>query len=129
VRRALRLGLLAVAVIAMLLLFVLPGRTFLSQEHTLSATQRQVNDLTAENAKLQAEAKNLRSDAEIEKIAREEYGLVMPGQKAYAIIPGPASTTTSTAPADHSRDNRSPSRPASPTTSTATTSTTLTHRT
>jgi len=91
---------------AILLLFVLPGRTFLSQEHTLAATQRQVNDLSAENAKLRVEAKNLQSDPVIEQIAREEYGLVMPGQKAYAIIPGAPTSTTTTLPAAHRRHTR-----------------------
>ena len=36
--------------------------------------------------------------AEIEQIARQEYGLVMPGQQAYAIIPSGPATTTTTAP-------------------------------
>lgn len=119
-RRALRLLLLAVAVAAILLLFVLPGRTFLSQERSLATTQRQVNDLTAENAKLRREAKNLQSDSVIEQIAREEYGLVMPGQKAYAIIPATPGSTTTTAPATHRENARRPLRSA-PTTTTATT--------
>lgn len=126
-RRAVRLLLVAVAVAAILLLFILPGRTFLSQAHSLAATQRQVNDLTAENAKLRAEARDLQSNAEIEQIAREEYGLVMPGEKAYAVIPAaPTTTTTSTTttrPANHPGTTRAPARPAR-----NSTPTTLTHR-
>lgn len=93
-RRALRLLIAGVVVAGILLLFVLPGRTFLSQAHSLSATQRQLNALTAENAKLQVEAKDLQSNSRIEQIAREDYGLVMPGQRAYAVIPSAAPSTT-----------------------------------
>lgn len=104
--RVLRLLVAAVALAAILLLFVLPGRTFLSQANNLAATQRQSNDLASENAKLRAEAKNLRSRATIEQIAREQYGLVMPGESAYAVIPaaqGSATTsaTTTTLPSAH----------------------------
>jgi cell division protein FtsL len=101
VRRAVRLLLAAVAVAAILLLFVLPGRTFLAQTHSLAATQKQVSDLAAENAQLKAEAKSLQSNAKIEQIAREDYGLVMPGQRAYAVIPA-GTTTTTTVPAQTS---------------------------
>jgi cell division protein FtsB len=94
VRRALRLLLAAVAVAGILLLFVLPGRTFLAQSHSLAATQKQVSDLSAENAKLKAEAQSLQSNSKIEQIARADYGLVMPGQKAYAVIPAGTTTTT-----------------------------------
>jgi cell division protein FtsB len=101
VRRTLRILLAAVAAAAILLLFVLPGRTFISQQHSLSATQRQLNVLAAENARLKAEAKQLQSTSQIEQIAREDYGLVMPGQKAYAVIPA-GSTSTTVAPPPHS---------------------------
>lgn len=120
-RRAFRVILVAVAFAAILLLFVLPGRTFLSQERTLATTERQVNDLAAENAKLRAEARNLQSDSVIEQIAREQYGLVMPGEKAYAVIPATPGTTT---PATHRGNRRPPARAAS----TTTTSTTLPRR-
>jgi cell division protein FtsB len=99
VRRAVYLIFAAVAVAAILLLFVLPGRTFLSQQRTLNATQVQVNDLATENAHLKAEAQQLQSNSDIESIARQEYGLVMPGQKAYAVIPAGTTTTTTTPPA------------------------------
>jgi cell division protein FtsB len=101
VRRAVRLGLLAFAVVAVLALFVLPARTLLGQSHSLSATQQRISTLAAENAKLHREAEQLQSNADIEQIARADYGLVMPGEQAYAVIPsttaaggGTAATTT-----------------------------------
>ncbi len=92
-RGALKLLLAAVVLAVIVMLFVIPARTFVSQSHSLALTQRQVSDLATENAKLKAEATSLQSKAKIEQIARADYGLVMPGQKAYAIIPPAASTT------------------------------------
>lgn len=96
-RRSLRFLLPAVAAAGILLLFVLPARTFVNQAHSLAATERRAAELSSENAKLQAEAKQLQSAGRIEQIARQDYGLVMPGQRAYAVIP--AGTTTTTLPA------------------------------
>ena len=88
-----------VAVIGVLFLFVLPGTTLLSQQRSIRQTSNRIVILRQENAKLVLRASQLRSDSEIEQIARQEYGLVMPGQQAYAIIPSGPATTTTTAPA------------------------------
>jgi cell division protein FtsL len=128
VRRAVRVLLLAVAVAAILLLFVLPGRTFLSQEHSLATTQRQVNDLTSENAKLRQEAKSLQSTSEIEQIAREQYGLVMPGEKAYAVLPAAPTPTTTTPPVTAVPASHRASRGGPHHTASRTTPTTVSHR-
>lgn len=77
----------AVVVAGALLLFVLPGRTLLAQRHTLAVTQRRVNVLSQENARLATRVQQLQDPARVEQIARAEYGLVRPGQQAYAIIP------------------------------------------
>jgi len=37
--------------------------------------------------------------SEVEKVARDRFGMVRPGEQAYAAVPGPsATTTTSTLP-------------------------------
>ncbi len=79
--------LLSVVALGVLLLFVLPGRTLLAQRHTLAVTQGRVSILSHENAKLAERARQLQDPSQIEQIARTQYGLVMPGQQAYAIIP------------------------------------------
>ncbi|HEX9467335.1 MAG TPA: septum formation initiator family protein, partial [Acidimicrobiia bacterium] len=48
--------------------------------------------LQSENAKLAGESKLLSSDAEIERLARERYGLVKSGEKAFVIVPAPTTT-------------------------------------
>ncbi|MGH9057803.1 MAG: FtsB family cell division protein [Acidimicrobiales bacterium] len=98
-RRAVRLLLVGVAVAGIVFLFVLPARTWLEQGSSMSAAQRRVAALSKENAALQQRVAQLHSTAYIEQVARQQYGLVMPGEKAYSILPPAASTTV--APAHH----------------------------
>jgi cell division protein FtsB len=100
VRRTVRGLLIGVACVAVIVLFVLPGRTLLQQRDTLARTRHQIQVLDNENAKLAATARSLQSDGEIERLARQRYGLVMPGQQAYVVLPPaagvPAGRTPST---------------------------------
>jgi cell division protein FtsB len=93
-RRTVRLLLLAVAVGIVVFLFVLPGRIWLAQQRDTSAAERQARVLSQENAALAKRVAQLQSNAYIEQIARQEYGLIMPGEQAYDILPPPATTTT-----------------------------------
>lgn len=74
---------------ALLFLFVLPSRTYLAQRHSLSEAQTRLQVFEVQNAKLAADAERLKSDAEVERLAREQYGLVKPGEKAFVIVPSP----------------------------------------
>jgi cell division protein FtsB len=94
VRRTAWLLLVSVSVVGMLFLFVFPARTLVSQHHSLSATERKVAVLTDNNKRLAARVEQLHSDAEIERLARSQYGLVKPGEEAYAILPAPAPPET-----------------------------------
>lgn len=76
-----------VAVIA-----VFPTRTYLAQRGETAAVKARLEVLTKENAELAARAERLNSDAEIERLAREQYSLVKPGEEAYAILPSPTTT-------------------------------------
>jgi cell division protein FtsB len=42
---------------------------------------------------LARESKRLSTDSEIERLAREKYGLVKPGERPFVILPAPTSTT------------------------------------
>lgn len=88
-RRVVWVVVASVAVLGVLLLFVLPGRTLLAQRHSLVVNQSRAQLLSQENAKLAARIKQLQDPAQIQQIARSQYGLVMPGQQAYAIMPSP----------------------------------------
>jgi cell division protein FtsB len=84
----------SVVLVGALFLFALPARTYLGQRQSLDAAEVRVRVLSAENARLTQEQQRLQTDAEIERIAREQYGLVKPGEQAYAILPPKAATPT-----------------------------------
>jgi len=73
-------------------LFVFPMRTYLGQKEAIASERQTVAVLARENAALSAEKAALGTKATIEQIAREEYGLVMPGQQAFMVLPSPAKT-------------------------------------
>jgi cell division protein FtsB len=80
---------IASVVVGTLFLGVFPARTYLAQRRSLAAAQARVTVLAKQNAALDQESKKLLTDAEIERLAREQYNLVRPGEQAYAILPGP----------------------------------------
>ena len=92
-RRAVWPFLLSVAVVGVLFLLVFPARTYWAQRRSLVAAETKVRVLSGENRTLDQRVATLGDDAEIERLAREQYGLVKPGEEAYAILPPPAPTT------------------------------------
>ena len=76
--------------VAFLAAGVFPTRTYLHQRDAIANEQAKLTVLTAENSKLEAKVARLATNEEIERIAREQYNLVRPGEEAYAILPGPA---------------------------------------
>jgi cell division protein FtsB len=79
---------IAVALATVLFLAGFPARALLEQRREHAAVQRELELLQAQNDVLEKRAAQLRTDAEIERIAREQYNLVKPGEEAYAILPG-----------------------------------------
>ncbi|HMC38292.1 MAG TPA: septum formation initiator family protein [Acidimicrobiales bacterium] len=94
-RKAVRTLLVVVALGGLLFLFILPGRTWLEQRRAMSRAEHQLQVLNAENAALTRKAAQLQTPAYVQQIARQEYGLVLPGQRSFGIIPATATTTTS----------------------------------
>ena len=92
-RRAVRVLLAMVTVAAVLFLFAFPVRTLIDQRHQTAQAERQAKGLAAENAKLSQEATQLQTNSEIEQLARQRYGLVEPGDKAYTVLPALPTTT------------------------------------
>ena len=97
----LRVSLVSLALIAGLFVFVFPTRTYLSQRADVQRAQERLDLLRAENARLEQETTLLSDPAEVERIARERFGLVRPGERAFAVVPAPPPpvvATTTTAP-------------------------------
>jgi cell division protein FtsB len=82
--------LLAVVLVGVLFAGVFPTRTFLSQRASISHAQKQLSVLDQQTAALQRRAQELQTDSEIERLAREQYNLVKPGEEAYAVLPPPS---------------------------------------
>ena len=78
---------------------VYPTRTYLAQQRDLKAAHHKLEVFKQQNGRLEAEAKRLESDEEIERIARARFNLVKPGEEAYAIVPVPPKPGAPGAPA------------------------------
>ena len=89
----------AVLFIGFLFGAVYPTRTYLAQRRELRAAHHKLELFREQNGRLEAEAKRLESDEEIERIARARFNLVKPGEEAYAIVPVPPKPGAPGAPA------------------------------
>lgn len=100
VRRAVWPLVTGVIVVGVLFLGVFPTRTWLDQRSERDAVAERLAVLREQNARLERRASQLHTDAEVERLAREQYNLVRPGEEAYALLPAgpPPSTTTTTTP-------------------------------
>ena len=88
-RRALWPLLASVVLVGVLFAGVFPTRTFLAQRTSIARAEKQLDVLGEQNAELERRARELQRDSEIERLAREQYNLVKPGEEAYAVLPPP----------------------------------------
>jgi cell division protein FtsB len=96
-----RLALPALALIAILFVFVFPTRSYLAQRRQVSTARHDVDVLRDQNDKLQRLAKLLQTRPEIERMARDQFHRVLPGEQVYEVVPGgatPSGTSTTTLP-------------------------------
>ena len=66
---------------------VLPIQQYLERENQVVGAQERLDALRDENLRLEEDAAALLTDQEIERIAREQYGYVRPGETGYVVIP------------------------------------------
>jgi cell division protein FtsB len=88
-----RTAIIALIIVAVLFLFVFPTRSFLSQRADVNDAREDVEVMREQNARLEDEANRLKTQEEIERLAREQFHYVYPGERAYSVIPAPTSTT------------------------------------
>jgi cell division protein FtsB len=91
-RRAGRLlGLMSgtVVMLALLVLVVLPTPIYLAQRRNTQEAEHRLTVLRDQNRAYEDRVARLESAEEIERIAREQYNLVLPGEEAYAVLPAP----------------------------------------
>ena len=94
----LRLAVATLALIGALFLFVFPTSALLHQRGQLKDAEQRLSVLKEQTTKLAQQSKQVLSDAEIERLARDRFNMVRPGEQAWAVVPGAATTTTTTAP-------------------------------
>jgi cell division protein FtsB len=75
--------------LAALAIGVFPTRSFLAQRDDLSGTEQRLAILREQNQQLEDQLGKLQTPEEIERIAREQYNLVRPGEEAYSVLPAP----------------------------------------
>jgi len=85
---------------ALVLATSMPASALLAQHRTLSALTAQLRSLQAEDRALQAQVGRLGDPSTVEALARSDYGFVLPGQKAYVVLP-PAGSTSGAAATGH----------------------------
>lgn len=108
-RLAIRSVLGLVALIGFMFVAVFPTRTFFQQRSAIAAAEERLVVLRQENRKLEKSAGLLRTDAEIERIARARHNLVKPGEEAYVVLPAPNEGQAGPGgKADESRGNEDP---------------------
>lgn len=87
--RWLGIGVGGAALIGVMAVAVFPTSTFLAQRaDTAEATQR-LAVLRDQNEAYDRRIERLSTPEEIERLAREQYNLVFPGEEAYAVLPAP----------------------------------------
>ncbi|MBA3653099.1 MAG: septum formation initiator family protein [Actinobacteria bacterium] len=88
-KRVARVAVALLVLVALLFLAGFPARTYFDQRNALAATTDRLEVLRKSNKTLSGRTSELQSDAAVERLAREQYNLVRPGEEAYAILPGP----------------------------------------
>ncbi len=84
--------------VALLFVFVFPARTLLAQRQKTEEQRKTLELLQQQSRKLEEDSRRLQNDAEVERMAREQYGFVFPGERPFVVVPpsttAPAPTTT-----------------------------------
>jgi len=81
----------ALVLFAGLVYFIFPTTTWLDQRAEASEVQQELDELVAEQQVLRTEIARMRTDDEIQRIARRDFNFVFPGEEAYAVLPSPPS--------------------------------------
>jgi cell division protein FtsB len=92
------LAVLLLGALALTVSGILPFRQLISQQNQIERSQEQLTALRDENDALAEDIEMLGTDAEIERLAREQFGLVRPGEVAYVVVTPDEPLAIETAP-------------------------------
>lgn len=110
------------ALLGVLAFAVLPTQTFLDQREATSEAEQRLAVLRDQNTAYEDRIERLETPEEIERLAREQYNLVFPGEEAYAVLPAPIPPLElpelwpfgDMLPSDDAADPAAPAPPSSP---------------
>jgi cell division protein FtsB len=74
-------------VVALLIAAVSPARQLLKQNERISTEREKLAALQSENQRLEKRLERLNNSDYLEKVAREELGMVQPGEISYVVVP------------------------------------------
>ena len=97
---------LLVIVTAVVLTNVFPFRQIIAQNRQVAEAREELTVLQEENTRLEREAEALRSPAEIERIARRDFGYVRPGDTSYVIVDPVTRPVVAAAPTEAEPESR-----------------------
>jgi cell division protein FtsB len=72
---------------------ILPTRSYLDRRQQVAAAEERLARIEQANDEAQRRRERLLTDAEIERLAREGFGMVKEGEEAYKIVPTPEPPT------------------------------------
>jgi cell division protein FtsB len=72
---------------------VLPTRSYLDRRQQVAAAEDRLAEIEHANEQARQQKERLQTDAEIERRARGDFGLVKRGEEAYKIVPPPQPPT------------------------------------
>ena len=85
-----RTGVLGLVVGGLALTGVAPARQAFAQREQVAEVQAKVSALQERNEELTSRLNRLSDIAYMEKLAREQLGVVRPGETSYVVVPAPA---------------------------------------
>lgn len=82
-------GLLALAALVVVVVTaagIFPFRQIIADRRSVTLAQEKLLAMRAENAHLEAAVAVLQTDEEVERLAREQFGLVRPGEISFVVV-------------------------------------------
>lgn len=68
---------------------IFPFHQIIASDRAIALAERQLDALVEENRRLEQQVVALASPEEVERLAREHFGLVMPGEIGFVSVPSP----------------------------------------
>ncbi len=98
------LAMAVLGLVGVLMLAVFPARALVAQHDERRQVAARIKTLDDRNQALQGQQAALSTDAELERLAREQYNLVRPNEEVFNILPEPTPPAAAAPP-------RAPSHP------------------